>query len=130
MIIKIAILLLWVAYSILEGQREAWYFQTTNKIKNIHTWFTLQRIIVVAALLWILQSGWFVGPIGMLFVFFHDGMYYYTRNKLDPTIYDNGWFDQSTTSTAWTDKYMTNTIRCIFFFLGVISYLWLINNTN
>jgi hypothetical protein len=59
------------------------------------------------------------------FPFFHDGMYYLTRKKIDG-IYKKGWFDQSSTSTAKSDKLhlfdpIPRTILCVLS-LGTIVY--------
>lgn len=109
--------LLWVAYAIYEGGREALYFSFKMKASltqqqtykhNEHIMFTIQRSFVVALTCmacyvnW-LECGFVIFSLAMCFPFFHDGMYYVTRKKLD-NIYLKGWFDQSTTSTALSDK--------------------------
>ena len=50
--------------------------------------------------------------------FFHNGMYYSLRNKIDNT-YPKGWTDQSTTSTAVMTKFLTYRNRIILLVLGL-----------
>jgi hypothetical protein len=110
--------LLWVLYSIYEGQREAFYFSFKMKAsvnmqqslrRDEHVMFTIQRILVATMCGMIGFDGWIncfllVFALACSFPFFHDGQYYVVRGKLDG-IYPKGWFDQSTTSTAKSDKY-------------------------
>lgn len=131
--------LLWISFSIYEGKREAFYFsykmkaslqlQQTFKLDE-HAMFTVTRSFVAALVLiasynGILDCIIILLSLGLCFPFFHDGMYYVTRHKLD-NIYKKGWFDQSTTSTAKTDKlklfYPTSRIICFALSLGLITY--------
>lgn len=114
MLIGIAYIL-WMLFSIYEGKREAFYFSykikvPISQVKKIdeHVMFTIQRSFV-ASLICILCFNDVLNCILLLlslagcFPFLHDGSYYWTRKKLDG-IYPKGWFDQSTTSTAKSDK--------------------------
>ncbi len=143
-------ILLWITYAIIEGYREAFYFffrgnsyqypQITNI--NPHTLFTTQRLIVgsmISVAYYIFYSKIYVALLillanGLLFSFFHDGMYYTIRNwisvKTTPTqlIYPKKWFDQSITSTALEDKFsishpISRTIQAI---IGVAIYIFCI----
>lgn len=125
----ILITILWIVYICIEGYREAWYFynQVNNKNgikKELHPIFTLQRATVFILLLLIIKSIlWYkilMITIGltMLSPFFHDGGYYYFRNKIDKA-YPNGWLSQSTTSTAITTKYLTPIVRIVGFIIGL-----------
>lgn len=105
--------LLWILFAIYEGKREAFYFSckiktTQTFIINEHVMFTIQRIFVVSMAILACHVDWLnciliLFSLALCFPFFHDGMYYITRHKLDG-IYVKGWFDQSTTSTANSDK--------------------------
>ena len=73
-----------------------------------HSMFTVQRSFVAAIISVGCYTDWLnclfiVVALACCFPFFHDGMYYVTRQKLDG-IYKKGWFDQSATSTAKSDK--------------------------
>ena len=125
----ILITILWIVYICIEGYREAWYFynQVNNKNgikKELHPIFTIQRITVFTLLLLIIKSIlWYkllmiTIALTILSPFFHDGSYYYFRNKID-NAYPKGWLSQSTTSTAITTKYLTPTIRIVGFVVGL-----------
>jgi len=111
------IYLLWILYAIYEGKREALYFSFKMKAAvnlkqglktDEHITFSIQRSLVVGFALiacfhdWLNLSIMFFA-LAACFPFFHDGMYYVTRQKLD-RLYKKGWFDQSTTSVAKSDK--------------------------
>jgi hypothetical protein len=102
---------IWIANAIAEGYVEAgyWHYKYTRKGTRKplfeHQVWTLQRGIVMVLLGYLMWNylDWYsiFGCVGMMFVFpfFHDGAYYYYRNKLDGS-YPKGWKDYSTTSTA------------------------------
>jgi len=107
--------LLWILFAIYEGKREAFYFsckikapqQQAYKIDE-HVMFTIQRTFIASMAILACRVDWLNSVLvlfsfGLCFPFFHDGMYYLTRHKLDG-IYVKGWFDQSTTSSAKSDK--------------------------
>ncbi len=107
--------LLWIMLCLLWGMIEAHYFfyqntSQSNDKYNPHYLFVLVRSIVLI-FIWITVKDWksVLCLIGM-FSFFHDGMYYVQRNKIDGA-YPKKWFDQSTTSSSWFDiKNLTNPI--------------------
>lgn len=116
------IIILWILYACLEAVREAYYYHL-NCIsdkpieKNLHSLFTVQRSVVLLILLFPfhIDVDFFVltGACFCVFPFFHDGAFYYMRNKLNPLIYPARWFAQSTTSTAKSTKFMTPVNRTI-----------------
>lgn len=127
--------LLWVLYCIYEGKREAYYYsfkikalintQQSSKITDEHTVFTIQRSFVVFMIIFSFFSNYYDSSILLLslaltFPFLHDGAYYVARHNLDG-IYNHGWFSQSATSTAVSDKLnLFNPIpRTIYFVLGI-----------
>lgn len=126
----LGILILWIAYSLFEGFREAYYFSVKSKNgahKNVdeHWFFASQRFAVVL----ISSIGFFASGLGWhslllsfglccVFPFFHDGMYYKTRNKLDG-IYTKTWLDHSATSTAKTEKFLTPINRIVMLSIGI-----------
>ena len=135
MIYIIYTLIFWVMYSTLEGLREAFYWHykgiasSTDGV-DLHPIFTLQRGILLFTLMffmWVTLSST-VGVLiflanALLFSFFHNGMMYLFRNKLDSKVYPKKWFDQSTTSTAKTTKFMTPVSRTIQAILGLGIYI-------
>lgn len=137
------LLAIWIAYAVLEGKREAifWFFYNNqHNIKDLHPLFAVQRgtvlLILSIATYYIWDNIWISGYAFLMnclvFSFFHNGMMYHTRYKMsvdiDPDdssfwVYEKGWWDQSTTSTAWSTKFMTPVSRTIQAILGVIGYV-------
>jgi hypothetical protein len=140
-------LLLWIAYSIIEGKREAFFWH--HKIKSSdyrffkdidrHPIFSIQRGLMLLSLSIttyymldsILWSSYLFIMNCLIFSFFHNGAMYLERFKMsvfvNPTdstkwIYKKGWWDQSTTSTARLTRLMSPISRTIQFILGVIGY--------
>lgn len=122
-----------VCYSILEGKREAMYYSIKSKSGllpeiNEHPMFSAQRGIFFAYMYYgfytitnndiDLSLASLLG-LTMIFPFFHDGSYYTERNRLDG-IYPKKYFDQSTTSTAFSDRYITPLVRVILLVVGLM----------
>lgn len=127
----IAPLVSWIVYALFEGYREAYYWHervtSPNKTdKDLHRIFALQRgtviLLICYGLLWPIGPWAILSFIGLscVFSFFHNGMQYLTRNKLNPYIYKKRWWDQSTTSTAKLTKFMTPFNRTWLMFLGIL----------
>ena len=106
-----AVTILFCAWAALEGRREADYFHfrwkdPMTRVEDEHLIFTIQRSIV--AILATVACTLFTGlwgllgfiPLPLVFSFFHNGYYYVRWNQLDDSIYQKGWWDQSTTTTA------------------------------
>ena len=85
--------------SIVEGF--LWDRQGTNgkKLRDIHVWLVLMRSTVFLMLYLSLGWEWVLFAV-FSFPLLHDGVYYQTRNFLNPLIYHKGFFDTSKTSTA------------------------------
>jgi hypothetical protein len=100
----------WIIYSLVEGIREGYYFDSNPKLPkyNIHALFSIHRLIV----LMIAWQHWTVSvSFIFIFPFFHDGAYYFTRNILNKNIYKKGFWDSpSPTSTALLDFTLTERI--------------------
>jgi len=112
-----------ILFGCLQGLKEGILYHLKDPDKSVnfneHLVFTAERLVVFT-IMYLL-----VGPVVTIasllaFPFMHDGAYYATRNYLNPNIYENGWLDQSTTSTAWTTKVFTPWTRTL---LQVISLL-------
>lgn len=109
---QILLLITWVIFSCLEGSRDARYFHNqvsaTKPVKeNSHYIFFLERTIVFALTTYIvfldtniLTTFFFSSGLILVFSFFHNGVYYTQRNKLNPLIYPKKFWDSSTTSQA------------------------------
>ncbi len=100
--------IIWVGYSLTEGIREGFYWNYENKNKrvcdfDINPIFNLQRFLVllVTGGLLVFTLGYFslfsLACMILMFPFFHNGTYYYTRNKLDSNFYPKRWTDESKT---------------------------------
>lgn len=133
--------IVWFLFASLDGFIQAYYYDLYPSVKhhrNMHPFFTIVRAIVAGHMVynvlmispvdtwypnWIPSALYGLALI-MTFSFFHNGFYYLTRNKLQPSLYPKGFMDKSTTSTALIDlgfKLRTSyLIVGIFFIIGVI----------
>ena len=128
MINNIALLVFWIAYALLEGRREAYYFHYANRSgksmqHELHPLFFLQRMLVSLIIFIILPLKKAIVMLlvfALVFSWFHNGMYYFTRNRLDEKVYKKGWTDNSISSTAKLDfDFYSRTTQL---FLGIL--LW------
>jgi hypothetical protein len=116
---------IWIAFACLSGYGEAYYFSAVshkviNRLKYDHKLFTVLRGIVAVALLYFtLGITWGTVIIGLslvcAFSFWHDGVYYSTRDNLD-NCYPLRWRAHSLTSDAFFD--LNYNIRSVLFFFG------------
>jgi hypothetical protein len=133
--------LIWVGYSLTEGIREGFYWHYENISKkvcdfDINPVFNLQRALVL-----LISGGFMVQILGwysllsllsmiLMFSFFHNGTYYYTRNKLSGKIYEKSWKDESRTFPPFTPL-MTYNKRTLAMGIGILAqvfiYLFLLN---
>ena len=121
--------LAWVLYSVVEGVREAYYFDNFPRPTkfNIHIIFMIQRTIVLAVFCDVFH--WvFALVYALMFPFFHDGAYYITRNILNKAVYQKGFWDEpSKSSTATFDfKLWERTVMLVsgIILIFVIIKLW------
>lgn len=144
MIIFILLLtnLIWIAYSMMDGFREGFYWHYRNNSRRtcefeINRIFILQRFLVlslVAGLL-VYSLGWYslISTLSMMMMFsyFHNGTYYLTRNKLDDKMYPNKWRDESRTLPVFYSGLMKYNRRSILMILGLVIqvfvYIFLLN---
>ena|ERR1039458_7522258 len=109
--------LIWIAISLFLGAAEAVYFyKTKNPPANIHMYFTAMRVLILGGI-FLFNRSYIDLLYPLVFTFFHDGMYYVVRDKLDHS-YPLGWWSQSTTSTSFLDKLelttpILRTISCV-----------------
>ncbi len=141
MILSIATLI-WILYSCIDGFKDGfyWYFMVNSRKKSefeIHPVFAAQRALVafLLALNVFLLTDVTIALVSLfsnalLFSFFHNGMYYLTRNKLDNRTYPLKWRDQSTTSTAKLTSFFNyrNRTLCAVLALLIIVLAIIIKN--
>lgn len=116
--------IIWICFALFVSKLEAFYY--THEINsgfednfNEHGLFTLMRACVLIPL-WILTSWKVALCLVAIFPFFHDGNYYRMRNKIVSGTYPKKWFSQSTTSTAWSTKFLTPIVRTVLAAIGII----------
>lgn len=125
------IFILWLLYAVMEGNREGFYwnmlFSSGGKPTVEHDIWTIQRAVVAIGfvLFSVSLSDSFTVLLILLvyplvFPFFHDGVYYRTRNIVSKGEYYNlRFWDQSTTSTAFSTRFCTPFLRTLYFTIGV-----------
>ncbi len=131
-------ILLWILYALISGYSEAgyWYYKYNGESlalpKYEHELWSLMRGILLLLIFYGYYSlfGWYaiLGIIGLacMFPYFHDGMYYYQRNKYDGS-YPSGWRSTSRTSTAnMTIDYRTRLM--MFTYLSTLFIFSMISN--
>ncbi len=114
--------IIWILFASFTGCFEAYYYNYASKDNspdkpNLHFMLTLIRAIVMVPI-FVLTDWKSVLCYMAIFPFFHDGSYYTQRERITPGVYPKKWFAQSTTSTAWSDKFMTSVIRIILAIIG------------
>lgn len=126
---------LWIGYALTEGMREGFYWHYENKSKkvcdfNVNPIFNLQRALVL-----ILTGGYLLHTMDMysilnlicmvlMFPFFHNGTYYYTRYKLDNSMYQKKWTDESKTLPALS-ALTTYNKRTILMSVGILAQIFI-----
>jgi len=132
-LIIISLYLIWIAFSILTANFESKYWALRNKTSNVfkfsneHDILTLIRVCLAIpiSLIFFYYFSWYAvaGSISLvtMFPYFHDGFYYYFRNKIDGS-YPKGFKDTSNTSTAKTNTldYRTRTLLLLIHTLILI----------
>jgi len=101
-----ALILIFVCYSLLQGFIDAhtYHYQNTSSSPgglNLHPFLSTIRGFILILIYFICNHILFIVGLVLIFSFFHNGMYYLTRNKLDPNLYKKKWMDSSTTSTSF-----------------------------
>lgn len=121
----IVLSVLWIVYALAIGITEAMHYHyniyNPNRKFNEHIIYSINRVFVLSSFA---ALDWRVSAFSILtFMFFHDGAYYQTRNRLNPNIYKKGWNDMSTTSNAISDRFATPLVR---FSLALLGFMYLI----
>jgi len=131
--IYLCVVLLWIIYSSLFGYCDAWYWYSANvgkyclkdfKFKDLHPQYFWIRTLVGSVFSYSICDmnllKWFLIMVcfGMVFPFFHNGVFYKTRHEIDNTKYPLGFRDMSTTSIANVN--FTFAIRSLMLSIGLI----------
>lgn len=139
--ILLLLYILWICFSALEGQREAMYWRIlgmTSVTPSIeHKLWTCTRMTIVAMIALgattqnnnIFSLMIYILCLVLSFPFIHDGFYYLARHKLDNSIYPKGFWDQSTTSTAFLTKFNTPIFRTIYFAISLFLLYICVSNS-
>lgn len=119
MILLYAILAL--LYASVDGTRDAFYYHLSGflykKMPNIHWLYVIQRGLF-AIILFFLTNFFVLIFFILSFSLFHNGFYYYTRNKLNDKVYPKRFIDTSTTSKAIIEFSFKE--RLLLFIFGII----------
>lgn len=123
---------LFIGYSMLEGVFQAHYYDLIpsnhSNHRNLHPYYMLARACV-SALIWIalfeisdaILASVYIVCLACIFSFFHNGVYYYTRNFLNPELYKKKWWDHSETSKALIELGTGfRTALAIIGFIGIV----------
>jgi hypothetical protein len=117
-----------------EGIREAFYYYAVILAKNIpitknlHPLYALQRGLFIGLIIFMCPDPSIMNTVVMLLVlsfvfpFFHDGMYYYTRNRLDARTYPKKWWDHSLTSNAIIEINTNGRVLMVLIGIGLFIY--------
>ncbi len=130
--------ILWIIYSSFEGAREARHFyyrvsSTRQDPYNEHSGFAIQRIVAWIPFEYImydpnnhltLLNGIF---LGLIFIFIHDGAYFYRYNKLAGNYPLGFWSSPNATSTSWMDNLgITDVImRIVYCAIGAMGLIFI-----
>ena len=142
MILYIILFILWCTYMSFEGYREGAYFHYLYKAggeyTDEHIEWTIQRLIVgivfyLCAVFYDMNLI-FTLALGFSLVlsspFWHDGLYYWKRNELNPDIYKKGFWDNTTTPRGWITKICTPLLRTLYFILSIIIFVFYLTITS
>ena len=101
---------IWISYTMLGAYTQAHYYDlypSEKKHRNLHPFYVIERMIILFGIWQILPLSFplwdciiFIFALCFIYSFFHNGLYYWTRNKLNPSVYPKKWKDSSTTSEA------------------------------
>ena len=131
MTLKIIICFLgWAIFILSTVAVESSLLHYRNKVKDRpdlheHFWLTAIRLLVAGGLSYFFGHWVMMLVLGLLFPFFHDGLYYQQRNRLDPGIYPDEFLSSpGKNSTAWLDfKLWQRTALAITGVITFITYL-------
>jgi hypothetical protein len=126
---SLCIWILYNAYAFFEGKIEGFYWHFTDiskreKAEDIHASFLSQRFMI-----WLIAGGiidWkLMLALSCSFPMMHLGSLYYHRNKLNPKVYEKGFFAQRSNQSTQKVKlfkwlFLTFERRLAFFVLSIV----------
>lgn len=138
-LIVLALKALWVFFALASAKFEGHYFDLkyfygSRGHKNQHPVLNVIRAIVMVSLTWgtWYQLHWvdslvFGGSCFFSFSFFHNGMFYCTRNNLSPEIYKKRWWanKESGKDDKAANVEITVGFRTAMFVAAVIALIWI-----
>ncbi len=88
-------------FSAFSGYFEAYFWNEYPRVNQrfSHIMLTVFRTVVMVPVFWYEGICYCIG-LACLFPFIHDGVYYETRNRINPMVYPSGWMDHSTRTGA------------------------------
>lgn len=127
---------IWILHTELNAIVQAYYyalFPSEKKHPDLHPIYVAIRALILGLILWNTWYGlgWILTTIygiclSCIYSFFHNGTYYWMRNKIDDKVYNKGFWDSSNTSQATIELGVgMRTALAIIGFLGI--YLVLIS---
>lgn len=90
----LSLLTFYVSTSLVEGALFHLKAKSKLKIKNQHFYLVAMRIPFWVLFYLVTTNVFLLTFMVMIFPFIHDGVYYWTRNKLNPDIYPFGFWDE------------------------------------
>lgn len=122
---SIVITLLWTIFAVLEGTREAHYYDAAVKMdklhSNIHWMYLVQRSIVLFVIGITMCTAVLPISLALIFPYIHDGSYYAQRNDLNKDVYRKRFKAESTTSTAFFE--FTYKERIVLSITGIFLFI-------
>jgi hypothetical protein len=96
--------ILWILFAASCGVMEAFFFhgyiRNVRPMMDIHKVLTIHRVVVFMCIFRGFDALVLLIPAVITFPFIHDGIYYMTRNILNPVVYRKSFFDQSRDTSA------------------------------
>ena len=116
-------IILFCIFALLSGNLEAYFWAAHPDVSQRWSHISLTVIrAIVASFVFICGKWTDVFVCMLVFPMIHDGMYYHTRNFLNPKIYTLGWMDHSTKTGAMFSLPFVG--RLIFAIIGVILFIY------
>ncbi len=117
----IAVLFFYVTKSVAEG----FYFHAKAKSKTPYEKYQHWVLTAIRVPIWVLYYMATYNELStlgliLIFPFIHDGLYYYTRNKLNPFVYTEGFLDNPNPKSSNAIMDFTLLQRSLFGLAGLL----------
>lgn len=107
----IALTIGFIIWTLLDGYCQAYYYDlypSEKKHRNLHPFYVAERVIILTAIWFLIPTRYplwdciiFILSLCLIYSFVHNGIYYWTRHKLNDKVYPKTWRDDSEKSTAF-----------------------------